>query len=147
MITYYQVLQASGVKEGAPEVRVELLREAISAWESAQDAAAADDARLQLLEVDARDVSAYDGHVARVVVRALVLLVGLIVLLIHDDEAEIGIGQHQRRTRANHHMRFTRCDRGPVARARARRQLRMPFQRTHTKALCNFCRKRLRTCT
>ena len=81
-----------------------------------------------------RDVPAHHRHVARVIVRAFVLLVGLVVLFIDDDEAEIGVGQHQRRARADHHMRLARGDRRPVARARARRQLRMPFMRPHAEA-------------
>ena len=77
---------------------------------------------------------AHHRHVAGVVMRALVLLVGLVVLLIDDDQAEIGVGQKQRRARADHDLRFARRDRRPVARAGARRQFGMPFQRPHAEA-------------
>ena len=63
--------------------------------------------------------------------RALVLLVGLVVLLIDHDQPEIGIRHEQRGARAHHHIRLARRDRGPVARAGARRQFRMPLQRPH----------------
>ena len=74
---------------------------------------------------------AHHRHVAGVIMRALVLLVGLVVLLIDHDQPEIGVGQKQRRARAHHHLRVARRDRGPVAGAGARRQLGMPFQRPH----------------
>ncbi len=77
---------------------------------------------------------AHHRHVAGVIMRAVVLLVGLVVLLIDNDQAEIGIRQEQRRPRAHHHMRLAGRDRGPVARASARRQFRMPFQRPHPEA-------------
>lgn len=57
------------------------------------------------------------------IVRAFVLLVGLIVLLVDNDEPELGVRQKQRGARANHHRRIARRNRGPVARARARCQL------------------------
>ena len=38
-------------------------------------------------------MAAHHGHVAGVIVNAVLLLVGLVVLFIDDDEAEIGIGQ------------------------------------------------------
>ena len=63
--------------------------------------------------------------------RAVVLLVGLVVLLIDHDQPEIGIGQKQRGARAHHHLRLARRDRRPVAGAGARRQFGMPFQRPH----------------
>ena len=78
---------------------------------------------------------AHHRHVAGVIMRAVILLVGLVVLFIDDDQAQIGIRQKQRRARADHDRRFARRDRRPVARARARRQFGMPFQRTHAKAL------------
>ena len=59
---------------------------------------------------------------------ALLLLVGRVVLFIHHDESEIGIGQEQRRARAHHHLHLIRRHRGPSARAGAWRQLRMPFR-------------------
>ena len=40
--------------------------------------------------------------------RAVLLLVGLVVFFIHDDEAEIRIGHEQRRARADHDRRLPR---------------------------------------
>ena len=77
---------------------------------------------------------AHHRHVAGVIMHAVLLLVGGIVLLIDDDQAEIGIRQKQRRARADHDLDFARRDRGPGARALARRKLRMPFRRTHAEA-------------
>ena len=82
-----------------------------------------------------RDAPAHHRHVAGVIVRAVLLLVGRVVLLIDDDEAEIGIGQKQRRARADHDRDFVRRHRRPGALARARRKLRMPFRRPHAEAL------------
>ena len=65
---------------------------------------------------------AHHRHVAGVIMRAVLLLVGLVVLLIDDDQAEFGVGQEQRRARADHHRRLAGRDRGTVAGARARRQ-------------------------
>ena len=66
-------------------------------------------------------------HVAGVVADAVLLLVGGVVLLIDDDQAKIGIGQEQRRARADHHLRLAGRDRRPGARALSWRQLGMPF--------------------
>ena len=74
-------------------------------------------------------------HVAGMIMRAVVLLVGLLMLFIDDNEAEIGVGQKQRRTRPHHHRRFARGDRGPVARTGTRGQFGMPFQRPHAEAV------------
>ncbi len=70
---------------------------------------------------DAGDVAAHHRHVAGVIVHAVFLLVGLVVLLIDDDQAEIGIGQEQRRARADHDRHLAVGDRPPGARASARR--------------------------
>ena len=83
---------------------------------------------------DLRDVAAHHRHVAGVIVHAVLLLVGRIVLLIDHDEAEIGIGQKQRRARADHDGDLAVGDRAPGARAPARRQFRMPFRRPHPEA-------------
>ena len=56
------------------------------------------------------------------------------MLFIHHDEPEIGVGQEQRRARADHHRYLVRRHRAPRARARARRQLRMPFRRPGAEA-------------
>ena len=81
------------------------------------------------------DMRAHHRHVAGVVMRAVILLVGLVVLFIDDDQAQIRIGQKQRRARADHDRRFAGRDRGPIALPRARRQFGMPFQRTHAETL------------
>ena len=80
------------------------------------------------------DAAAHHRHVAGVIMRAILLLVGRVMLLIDDDQAQIGIGQEQRRARADHHRHFVRRHRRPGARARARRQLRMPFRRPSAEA-------------
>ena len=83
---------------------------------------------------DFRDVAAHHRHVAGVIMRAVLLLVGRVMLFIDHDQAEIGVRQKQRRARADHHRHFVRRHRGPGARARARRELRMPFRRPGAKA-------------
>jgi hypothetical protein len=75
--------------------------------------------------------------------RAVFLLIGRVMLLIDDDQAEIGIGQEQRRARADHHLGLARRHRRPGARAFARRQLRMPFRRRRAEA-CAEAVERLR---
>ena len=81
-----------------------------------------------------RDAAAHHRHVAGVIMRAVFLLVGRVVFFIDDDKPEIGIGQKQRRARADHDRHFIRRHRGPGARARARRELRMPFRRARAEA-------------
>jgi hypothetical protein len=80
------------------------------------------------------DASALNRHVAGVIMRAVLLLVGLVVFLIDHDQAEIRVRHEQRGARADHDMRVAGGDRGPVARAVARRQPGMPLQRTHAEA-------------
>ena len=46
-------------------------------------------------------LAAHDGHVARVVARRFLLLVGVLVFLVHDDEAERFDRRKNRRTRAD----------------------------------------------
>src|SRR6185312_3266079 len=48
---------------------------------------------------DPGDMAAHHRHVTGVIMHAIVLLVGLVVFLVDDDETEIGIGQEQRRAR------------------------------------------------
>ena len=81
------------------------------------------------------DVAAHHRHVAGMVMDAVLLLVGGIVLLIHDDEAEIRIGQEQRRAGAHDHAHLVRRRRLPGAGALARRKLRVPLGRPHPEAL------------
>ena len=78
---------------------------------------------------------AHHRHVAGVIAHAVLLLVGGVVLLIDDDQAEIGIGQEQRRARADHDRDVAGRDRRPGARPQALRELRMPFRRPHAEAL------------
>ena len=84
---------------------------------------------------DFRLARAHHRHVAGVIAHAVLLLVGRVVLLIDHDQAEIGVGQEQRRARADHDRHLARRDRGPGARALARRELGMPFRRPHAEAL------------
>ena len=72
---------------------------------------------------------AHDRHVARVIDDALLLLVGALVLLIDDDEAEVGERQKERRARADNHGRLAACRRRPDAFALTLGQARMPFGR------------------
>ena len=82
-----------------------------------------------------RDACAHHRHVARVVVHAVFLLVDGVVLLIDHDQAEVRVGQEQRRARADHHVHLARRDRVPGARALACAELRMPFGGPHAEAL------------
>ena len=77
------------------------------------------------------DVGAHHRHVAGMIVHAVFLLVDRVMLLIDDDEAEIGIGQEQRRARAGHDADLAGRHRMPGAGAHARAQLGMPFGRAH----------------
>ena len=80
------------------------------------------------------DMRAHHRHVAGVIVRAFVLLVGLVVFLIDHDQPEIGVRQKQRRARADHDRGFAGRNRGPVALPGAWRQFGMPLQRPHPEA-------------
>ena len=83
---------------------------------------------------DLGDRGPHHRHVAGVIMRAVLLLVGLVVLLIDDHQAELGIGQKQRRARPHHHRRLAAGNRRAIAGARPRRQLGMPFQRARAEA-------------
>ena len=80
------------------------------------------------------DPRAHHRHVAGVIVHAVFLLVGRVVLLIDDDQAEVRIRQEQRRARADDHADLAGATAAPGARALARRQLRMPFGRPDAEA-------------
>ena len=56
----------------------------------------------------ALDPPAHHRHVAGVVGHAVVLLIGALVLFIHDDQPQIGEGQEQRRARAGNHLHLPR---------------------------------------
>ena len=79
-------------------------------------------------------MAAHHRHVAGVIAHAVLLLVGLVVLLIDDNEAEIGIRQKQRRARADHDRDFAVGDGFPGAGALARRKFGMPFRRADAEA-------------
>ncbi len=84
-----------------------------------------------------RDVGfarAHHRQVAGVVAHAVFLLVDGVVLLIDDDQAEIRIGQEQRRARADDHRGGAVRHRRPGTRPPPRRHRRMPFRRTHAEA-------------
>jgi hypothetical protein len=81
------------------------------------------------------DMGAHHRHVAGVVMRAFVLLVGLVVLFVDDDQPEMGIGKKQRGACADHDRSFAGGNRGPVALPCARSQFGMPLQRTHAETL------------
>jgi len=74
-------------------------------------------------------MAAHHCHVAGVIAHAILLLVGGIVFLIDNDQAEIGIRQEQSRACADNDTRFAIRHGAPGARALARRQFRMPGRR------------------
>ena len=82
-----------------------------------------------------RDVRPHHRHVAGVIAHAILLLVGRVVLLIDDDEAEVGIGQEQRGARADHDLDLAVGGRCPGPRAHARGEAGVPFGRAHAEAL------------
>ena len=57
------------------------------------------------------------GHVARVVARSAVLLVGALMLFVDDDEAHVAQRRKQRRARAHHHTRCSRANEVPLVEA------------------------------
>ena len=77
----------------------------------------------------------HHSHVARLIGDALLLLVALVVLLIDNDEAEIGEGQEQGRARADHELRLVLGNRPPDAAAKRRRHAGMPFGWTRAEPL------------
>ena len=80
------------------------------------------------------EAAAHHGHVARLVVHAVLLLEAGVVLLVDDDEAEIVEGQEQRRAGADDDARLARGRGAPGAAALGRRQRRMPFDRRAAEA-------------
>ena len=79
--------------------------------------------------------SAHHRHVARLIGDALLLLVAGVVLLIDDDEAEIGEGKEQRRAGADHELRLIFGNRPPHPSAHRRGKPRMPLRRLGAKPL------------
>ena len=77
---------------------------------------------------------AYDGDVAGVVDHPVFLLEAAVVLLVDDDQAEIGKGQEQRRARADDNARLAAGNRAPgLAPARAG-DVRVPMERWRPEA-------------
>jgi len=70
---------------------------------------------------DFGDMAAHHRHVAGMVMDAVLLLVGRIMLLIHDDQAESRVGQEQGRAGADDHAHPTGRHRGPSPGPFARR--------------------------
>jgi hypothetical protein len=62
---------------------------------------------------DVCNARAHHGHVARVIAHAVLLLVGRVMLLVDDDEAEVGIRQEQRRPGAGNNTDLPGRYRGP----------------------------------
>ena len=79
-------------------------------------------------------LAAHHGHVARLVVDAVVLLEALVVLLVDHDQAEIDVGQEQRRAGADDHARLAGCGCPPGAGALGRGQRRVPLDRRAAEA-------------
>ena len=81
------------------------------------------------------DAPTHHGHVAGVVMHAVLLLVGLLVLLIDDDKAERHEGQEQGRACPDDHLGLARRNRPPQAILPVAGDARMPFRRPDTEAL------------
>src|SRR3546814_17839341 len=80
-------------------------------------------------------LAAHHRHVAGVVDHALFLLVRAVMLLVDDDEPEIGIGQEQCRPRADHHPGLAAADRPPGRSTAGLGHLRMPGPGLHGEPL------------
>ena len=65
---------------------------------------------------------------------AVLLLVGRVVLLIDDNQSEVGVWKEQSRARADHDQNFASRNGRPGARAQALRKLGMPLRRPHAEA-------------
>ena len=70
-------------------------------------------------------LAAHDGHVARVIARRFLLFVSVLVLLVHDDEAERFDRRKNRRARADDDARPALPDLVPLVVPFARAQMRM----------------------
>ena len=73
-------------------------------------------------------------HVAGVVLDAVFLLEGGLVRFVDDDEAEVGVGQEQRRAGADHHLRFAAGDPPPGAPALRGAEVAVPRRRLAAEA-------------
>ena len=81
------------------------------------------------------EMAAHHRHVARLIGDALLLLVALVVLLIDDDQAEIGEGQEQSRAGADHELRLVLGHGAPDAAALRCRNAGMPLGRAGAETL------------
>ena len=88
--------------------------------------------------------SHHHRHVARVVGHAVLLFVGLLVLLIDNDEAGLGPGQEQRRARADHDLCRAVRHSAPHPLALAHLHSGMPGGRRHAEAPLDAGEKGLR---
>ena len=61
------------------------------------------------------DEAAHHRHVAGVIMNPILLLEARLMRFIDDDEAQIGIGQEQRRSRPNNHRRLSGQSKPPEA--------------------------------
>ena len=73
--------------------------------------------------------AAHHGHVAGLVVHAVLLLEAAVVLLVDDDQAEVLVGQEEGGAGADHDARLPVGRSAPGAGPLARRQRGMPFDR------------------
>ena len=80
------------------------------------------------------EIAAHDGHVAGLVVDAVLLLEAGVVLLVDDDQAELAVGQEESGAGADDDTRLASGRRAPGACALARRQGRVPFHRRAAEA-------------
>ena len=61
-----------------------------------------------------RHLGAHHGHIARMVARRFFLLVGGVLLFIHDDQGKISDRGEHRRARTDHHAGFSALDAMPL---------------------------------
>ncbi len=79
--------------------------------------------------------ASHHRHVAGMVGHAIVLLVGGLMLLVDDDQAEVGEGQEEARPGTGHDANVARSRARPDPGAAARRHARMPFGGPRAEAL------------
>ena len=72
------------------------------------------------------NMAAHHRGVAGVILDAVFLLEAGLVGLVDDDQAELGIGQEQRRARADHDLRLAAGDPAPGAAPLRRAQVAVP---------------------
>ena len=92
---------------------------------------------------DVLELAAHHRDVAGVILDAFLLLEARLMRLVDDDQAEVGIGQEQRRARADHDPRLAAGDRAPGAAALRLAQARMPGDRLAAEARGEALEERL----